>query len=113
MKKGIFPRSPVYSGMPSGGGLKRILVIDWSVPTHDMDSGSFRMYSILKILSGLNYSVTFYPGDGQKREPYAGDLKKMGIEVLSGDISSFLGARGREFSAVILSRPDETLTWLI
>lgn len=91
---------------------KRILVIDRGVPTHDRDSGSLRMYSLLEILAGLDYHVTFIPGDGNPREPYTGDLKKMGIEVLAKDIDRHLKSSGGLFSAVILSRPDEAFKFL-
>jgi GT2 family glycosyltransferase len=43
-------------------GHKNILVIDHHVPTPDRDSGSLRMFQILKLLHALGHRVTFYPG---------------------------------------------------
>jgi len=91
-----------------------VLVIDRFIPTHDKDSGSLRMYLLLKILSSLGYRVTFLPDDLQRSEPYAGDLERMGIEVLSGrlDIQKYLEERGSVFSFVIISRPEQTYKYL-
>ncbi|MCF8011059.1 MAG: glycosyltransferase family 4 protein [Clostridiales bacterium] len=91
---------------------KHILVVDHSVPTYDQDSGSLRIYSILKILVDLNYSVTFIPCNQAQREPYTSDLQKIGIEVVFGDVEDFLKTWGRLFKIVILSRPDEAFNFL-
>lgn len=96
--------------MPKKGN--SILVIDRGVPTHDQDSGSLRMYSILKIIAGLNFNATFFPADGKLREPYTGDLKTGGIEVISKDLRQHLKNNGDRYSLAFLSRPDETFNFL-
>ena len=92
----------------------RILVVDWRIPTYDQDSGSLRMYSILKILMGLRYRVTFLGDDLVGREPYLSELKAMGIEVLYGNINveTYLRKTGSAFSYVILSRPDQAFKYI-
>jgi len=91
-----------------------ILVIDRFVPTYDRDSGSLRMYSLLKILNELGYKITFLPDDLQKREPYVGDLQRLGIEVVYGnlDVEAYLRRRGRVFTIVLLSRPEQAFKYL-
>uniref|UniRef100_A0A7V3ZYC5 Glycosyltransferase n=1 Tax=candidate division WOR-3 bacterium TaxID=2052148 RepID=A0A7V3ZYC5_UNCW3 len=87
---------------------KNILVIDHHVPTFDKDSGSYRMYNILKILSELGHNVTFIGDNLAKMEPYTNVLQQMGVEVIYGSyvksIEDYLKDYGRFFDVVILSR---------
>ncbi len=91
-----------------------VLVIDRFIPTHDKDSGSLRMYLLLKILRALGYRVTFLPDDLRRSEPYAEELERMGIEILSGnlDIQKYLEEKGSVFAFVIVSRPEQTYKYL-
>jgi GT2 family glycosyltransferase/glycosyltransferase involved in cell wall biosynthesis len=91
-------------------GRKKILVIDHHVPTPDRDSGSLRMFQMLKLLHALGHRVTFIPDNLAKRHPYTSELQKRGIEVfyhpyLKG-VRDYLMSHGREFDVVILSRCD-------
>jgi glycosyltransferase involved in cell wall biosynthesis len=92
----------------------RILIIDRWLPTYDQDSGSLRMFSLLKILRSLGYKVTFLPDDLQKKEPYASELQSIGVEVLYGivDIEKYLENMGGVFSFVLLSRPEQTFKYI-
>src|SRR4030095_3686741 len=89
---------------------KNILVIDHHVPTPDRDSGSLRMFQILKLLHGLGHRVTFIPDNLAKRQPYTGELQKRGIEVVYypyvKKVRDYLAAHGSSFDAVLLSRCD-------
>lgn len=92
----------------------RILVIDRSLPAYDKESGALRMFSLLEILCSLGYRITFVPDDLLATEPYAGDLQRMGIEVLYGnlDIEQYLEQKGGMFSYVIISRPEQTYKYI-
>ena len=57
---------------PPGG--KNILVIDHHLPMPDRDSGSLRMFQILKLLCELGHRVIFVPDNLANIFPYAGDL---------------------------------------
>ena len=46
----------------------------------DRDSGSLRMFQILKILHGLGHRVTFLPDNLADIPPYTGELQKRGIK---------------------------------
>jgi O-antigen biosynthesis protein len=63
-------------------GKKTILVIDSYVPLHDRESGSYRLFNIIKIFLKLNYFVIFLPDNGAPQEPYTSELQNLGVEVL-------------------------------
>ena len=89
---------------------KNILVIDHYVPMWDRDSGSLRMFQILKLLRQLGHRVTFIPDNLADIPPYTGDLQKRGIEVYHHPyikrVRDYLAAHGSEFDVVLLSRCD-------
>ena len=91
-------------------GLRNILVIDHHLPMPDHDSGSLRMFQILKILRQLGHRVTFIPDNLAKTCPYAGELQKRGIEVVHHPyvkkVRDYFMAHGDSFDAVVLSRCD-------
>jgi GT2 family glycosyltransferase len=85
-----------------------ILVIDHYIPTYDKDSGSLRMYNMLKILSELGHKVTFIGNNLTKLEPYTSVLQQNGVEVIYDpycrSIDEYLAINGRFFNIAILSR---------
>ena len=90
-------------------GCKNILVIDHYVPKPDQDSGSLRMFQILKLLRQLGHRITFVP-DNLANTYYAGELQKRGIKVVYHPyvkkVRDYLMADGSSFDAVVLSRCD-------
>jgi glycosyltransferase involved in cell wall biosynthesis len=91
---------------------KKILVIDRFFPMHDKDSGSLRMFNILKILRDSDYEVTFFPEDSRGGGQYAADLESMKIEIVSENLEQYLKGNGTEYSLVVLSRPDQAFAFL-
>jgi GT2 family glycosyltransferase/glycosyltransferase involved in cell wall biosynthesis len=89
---------------------KNILVIDHHVPLPDRDSGSLRMFQILKLLRELGHRVTFIPDNLAGIRPYTGELQKRGIEVAYypylKKVRDYLISHGSDFDAVVLSRCD-------
>ena len=63
-------------------GNKTILVIDSYMPCYDRESGSHRLFELLKILKSLNFHVIFAADNGIKAEPYTSILQNLQIEVL-------------------------------
>ena len=63
-------------------GDKTILVIDSYMPSYDKESGSRRLFELLKIFKALNYHVIFAADNGFKDEPYTSVLQNLQIEVL-------------------------------
>jgi GT2 family glycosyltransferase/glycosyltransferase involved in cell wall biosynthesis len=92
---------------PSG---KNILVIDHHLPMPNRDSGSLRMFQILKLLHELGHRVTFIPDNLANICPYTGELQKRGIEVVYHPyikkVRDYLISHGSDFDAVVLSRCD-------
>src|SRR5437899_2448530 len=91
-------------------GRKNILIIDHYVPKPDQDSGSLRMFQILKLLRRLGHRVTFIPDNLANPSPYTGALQKRGIEVVYHlyikKVSDYLISHGAFLDAVLLSRCD-------
>jgi glycosyltransferase involved in cell wall biosynthesis len=86
---------------------KRILIIDYTVPKYDQDSGSLRLYNMLKILSNIGH-VTFIANDLDYEESYASDLRNIGVRLIDlreGDsIADYLTHHNDEFNVIILCR---------
>ena len=91
-------------------GCKNVLVIDHYVPMPDRDSGSLRMFQILRLLRQLGHHVTFVPDNLAKLVPYTAELQKLGIEVwyhpYIRTVREYLQTYGTKFDVVILSRCD-------
>src|SRR5205814_7565452 len=89
---------------------KNILVIDHHLPTPDRDSGSLRMFQILKILHRLGHRVTFLPDNLADMPPYSCELQKRGIQVVHHPyvkrVRDYLISHGLMFDVVVLSRCD-------
>jgi GT2 family glycosyltransferase/glycosyltransferase involved in cell wall biosynthesis len=92
---------------PSG---KNILVIDHHLPMPDRDSGSLRMFQILKILHRLGHRVTFLPDNLADMPPYSCELQKRGIQVVHYPyvkrVRDYLISHGHLFDVVVVSRCD-------
>jgi len=91
-------------------GRKSILVIDHHLPMPERDSGSLRMFQILKLLRQLGHRVTFIPDNLADIPPYTGELQKRGIEVVYHPyittVRDYLMSHGSDFDVVVLSRCD-------
>ena len=89
-------------------GRKNILIIDHHLPMPDRDSGSLRMFQILKLLHELGHRVIFLPDNLADIPPYTSELQKRGIKVVHHPyvkkVRDYLMAHGSEFDVVVLSR---------
>jgi glycosyltransferase involved in cell wall biosynthesis len=98
----------VLQQQPSGG--ENIVVIDHHLPMPDRDSGSLRMFRILKLLKQLGHRVAFIPDNLAHIPPYTGELQKRGIEVYHHpyikSVREYLAAHGSKFDVILLSRCD-------
>lgn len=87
---------------------RRVLVIDACTPMPDQDSGSLRMFNLLRLLLEDGAAVTFFNEDRAYHAGYAEALQQLGVETLFhpwlGDVPAFFRERGNEFDLVILSR---------
>ena len=87
---------------------KKILVLDRDVPTPDRDSGSYRMFNLLKLLIHLDCQVTFAASNLGTQNQYTEQLSAIGIKVLSKpsvrSIEEHMQRFGETYEVVILSR---------
>ena len=83
LAKHLFPSElNVDSGARRIDGVKTILIVDSYVPIYDRESGSCRIFEIIKILKSLDYAIIFLPDNGNPEEPYTSALQQLGVEVL-------------------------------
>lgn len=77
---------------------KEIVVIDSYLPFHDKESGSNRIFNLIKIFQSLSLHVVFIPKDGVKVDPYYSELTYLGVEVIIKNLGK------SEFRKSILNR---------
>jgi O-antigen biosynthesis protein len=97
-------------------GKKNILVVDAFIPQPDKDSGSFRMYNLLKILLSFGYGIKFFAVNRQFQQPYVKNLQKLGVDVLYPpyvkSLSKYLKQCGDKYDVTILSRADVAINYI-
>ncbi len=89
---------------PSG----HALVVDHMIPTFDQDAGSLRMFEILRMLTELDFAVSFIPHNGVHMPRYTAAVEDLGVEVLHGGIdqTSCIAEWAPDLKVAILSRPN-------
>ena len=87
---------------------RRALVIDAVTPMPDHDSGSVRMFAMLRLLGELGYRTSFMPQNLAWTGRHSEDLQQAGVEVLTApwvaNPGEWLAAHGSELDLVIVSR---------
>ena len=85
----------------------RLLLVDTNVPETDKDSGSIRMFEVVRVLRNLGYAVTFMSLKQPPNEPYVSQMRELEVEVIDGRLNYVEEvARLAPFLRVaILSRP--------
>ncbi len=87
---------------------RRALVIDAVTPMPDHDSGSMRMFAMLRLLGGLGYRTSFMPQNLAWSGRHSADLQQAGIEVLTSpwvrNPEDWLAECGAQLDLVVVSR---------
>ncbi|GAB3556606.1 GT2 family glycosyltransferase/SAM-dependent methyltransferase [Actinopolyspora lacussalsi] len=85
-----------------------VLVKDHQVPRPDYDSGSLRMWRILRQFATLGARVVFFPDNQAELRPYTDELRRIGVTVLARPEHqhAFLSEVGTEVTLALLSRPQ-------
>lgn len=87
---------------------RRVLVVEPRMIRPDRDSGSLRMFNLIRVMSELGWRITFAPDNLLHVEPYVSALQSIGVETLHApfvpSIDAHLVESGRLYDAVILSR---------
>lgn len=88
--------------------IRRILIIDYRVPTPDEDAGSLRMWKIMQALRDLDYQLSFFTDDKSTKPEALSGLESLGVKVLIQPVVKGLTTHLREhrdsYDAVLLSR---------
>jgi GT2 family glycosyltransferase len=86
---------------------KRILIIDHQIPTPDQDSGSLRLFEIIRVLIGMNFHITFFPENELRRVGYSERLVSLGVELVTElkQFEDLISRRENFYDCVWLSRP--------
>ncbi|HID99220.1 MAG TPA: glycosyltransferase [Thiotrichaceae bacterium] len=83
-----------------------VLVIDATLPMFDEDSGSLRLYTLLKIWANLGYRITFIPDNLDSQFKYRHALEALGIEVFHGQYNMRDAMASRQFDFAFICRVD-------
>jgi glycosyltransferase involved in cell wall biosynthesis len=86
--------------------LPTVLVIDATLPMYDEDSGSLRLYTLLKIWTSLGYRITFFPDNLDSQFKYRHALEALGIEVFHSGYGFADAMAYRQFDFAFICRVD-------
>jgi len=106
LEKNHYPDSSYLFLAKERGIKKRILIIDHYLPEYDKDSGSLRLYSLIKIMLKNQMHVMFWPDNFAAFEPYNSHLRMHGVETFTGRHFDF----EKEFSKI---REHLDYIWLL
>jgi glycosyltransferase involved in cell wall biosynthesis len=88
----------------------RVLIVDTRVPMPDHDSGSLRMFNLMKVFRNLDYKVSFIPDNLHYHEVYTPLLQGIGVECFYhpylASVGEHLEYLGSQYQVVLLSRAD-------
>jgi glycosyltransferase involved in cell wall biosynthesis len=95
-------------------GPPRTLVVDHRMPMPDHDSGSVRMFALVRLLRELGHEVTFASDSAERHPRYEADLLHLGVGSVYGfaAIAAHLEREGHRYRFVVLSRPEVADRWL-
>lgn len=96
---------------------KTLLMIDNYVPEFDKDSGSNKLYNLIREFQNIGYDVIYAPDNYHRSEPYTSVFQRMGVEVLyRTDKHPSLEQPLRERLAIAdlvwIGRPEIASKWL-
>jgi len=83
-----------------------VLVIDATLPMYDEDSGSLRLYTLLKLWVSLGYRITFFPDNLDSQFKYRHSLEALGIEVFHGNYRIADAMAYRQFDFALICRVE-------
>jgi glycosyltransferase involved in cell wall biosynthesis len=84
--------------------LPSVLIIDATLPAYDEDSGSLRLFTLMKMLVTLGYQVTFFPDNLDSNFKYCHALEALGVEVFHAPYNITEALSYRNFTFAIVSR---------
>ena len=94
-----------------GADPKKVLVVDYRIPKHDVSAGERATWGILLDLKALGYAVSFMPANMYYDAEYADQLKALGVDVVTScegcyTPNDFIVRHGADFGLFYLIRHD-------
>jgi len=86
--------------------LPTVLIVEATLPTYDEDSGSLRLFTLIKMLVQLGYKVTFFPDNLDSNVKYRQALEALGVEVFHGDYTLGDALSYRQFTFALVCRVE-------
>jgi GT2 family glycosyltransferase/glycosyltransferase involved in cell wall biosynthesis len=85
-----------------------VLIIDETTPRPDHDSGSLRLFNLMRLLREEGAHVAFVPTDHAHEDAYTQAMQQLGVEAWYApfirNVPAWLRQHGRRFDTVILCR---------
>lgn len=100
-------QDPAYLTQQSKLKNQAILVVDAVYPTPDKDSGSRRLFELIKIFKSLNLTIYFLAHEAVTTEKYYNDLVNLGVRVFKGRYH-----REKQFSKLAPYLPEINFAWI-
>ncbi|MCX8098748.1 MAG: glycosyltransferase, partial [Casimicrobiaceae bacterium] len=91
------------------GRIGTVLIVEACMLTPDQDSGSLRMFNLMRLMLREGRHVVFIADNLEGTQPYRRQLEDEGVEVVhgawaGGSVQAYLKAHGARFDTVILCR---------
>lgn len=110
-RENVKSASDVFLGRDRACGRKTIFSVDDRIPCYDKSAGDRTTYHYYIVMAEMGYNLKIVADEMRRREPYATELEKLGIEIVSADGSGdaewqdFLRRNGKYIDVVYLNRP--------
>lgn len=90
----------------------RILVVDAQIPRPRHDSGSLRLFTLMRLMQAMGHRLWFAADDGPGNAADRDWLRKSDIQPCEGSLPDWLGRHGLELDLAIVSRHGVAGHWL-
>ena len=110
-KENIADASEIFTGRDRSKDRITIFSVDDRIPCYDESAGDRTTYHYYEVMAEMGYNLKIVADEMRRREPYATNLEKLGIEVVSADGGgdeewrTFLRENGRFIDVAYLNRP--------
>lgn len=110
-EENIETASDVFLGRDRSKNRKTVFSVDDRIPCYDESAGDRTTYHYYVVMAEMDYNLKIVGDELKRREPYATQLEKLGIEVVgvdgSGDAEwqDFLHRNGKYIDVAYLNRP--------
>lgn len=102
----------VVPAFATGTNARHVLIVDVTTPRPDRDSGSLRLFNLMRLLLRKQYRVSFIADDGRHAGDCTQALQRLGVDVVEAPPMGWMSAHGPQLDAVILCRHHVAGHWL-